>query len=411
MKKNKKTDSTINIDSLTDSISKEITTTSTDLNQEHLDGIRDREEINILIDRINHLQSSIGIEESLDLLEIPELIELNESLDKIISSNYKLEKFELLPKLNSLDITIASVSGLIASAIDIILVGAPKTKAQGRNKFEGSELTKFIREKTDFTNTAFHKEIEKRFKVPYDISTNKEFNLLPDNHRLKSLSHDPFFGLFFAIFDIVFESTTFIDHEGKLRILLNTGNSKRWPSTFQSVYYYIGHIVSDVSTSRGIPIPGFFLTQFFRDGKSNESIGKVAEEMYINGYDLRHSTSMSTSVFIKNFIIDSYHQLNKVTETNPVPVAIKEAKQIEEAIKLSKMLLISDGISASGNILKTFVISHGCNPTAINVATWYSLLKNSLEVGKALMRETETEQVLKNREFINKRWAELLELE
>ncbi len=30
-----------------------------------------------------------------------------------------------------------------------------------------------------------------------------------------------------------------------------------------SVFYYIGHIVSDLFTARGLPIPGFFLTQFF----------------------------------------------------------------------------------------------------------------------------------------------------
>ncbi len=84
--------------------------------------------------------------------------------------------------------------------------------------------------------------------------------------------------------------------------------------TRPSVFYYIGHIVSDMFTSRGIPVPGFFLTQFFTNGGADNSIARIAEKMYLDGYDLRHFASMSAPIVVKDIILHLYLKLTQTSE-------------------------------------------------------------------------------------------------
>ena len=261
------------------------------------------------------------------------------------------------------------------------------------------------------TINGFSETLSKICKVPYDASIVKN-GMNPNNHRLRSLSHDPFFGLFFSVFDIALGTTTYIDNTGHLNIYKAPNNPISIPKKFVATLYYIGHIVSDLFTARGIPIPGFFLTQFFTVGVNDDSIAELAENMYKDGYDMRHLASMSIPVLAKNIIISAYLYLfemssNEIVMTGPM----KEKKKIEASLKKEKMYFIANCIAVGGNTIKFFAPPSSCNPCSLNAPEWFAFLHSSIAMIKAKCRDFTAEEVMYNREDITLKWDALFQEE
>lgn len=377
-----------------------------------IDEAEQREHLNELAVRTQMLAHEFGVEiPEIQLLEVQEIRDVNLTIDALLEVASSGAKAPHFPKLSTTDIVVGSVAGLIAVVLDFFIVGTPevvKLYPTGAEHFDGSLLTTFIRKVTNGPMVGFAEQLSKICKVPYDVSVNKD-GLTPNNHRLRSLSHDPFFGLFFAIFDIAFSSTTFIDSSGCLKIIPSPINNKTMPEKYMAVLFYIGHIISDLFTSRGIPIPGFFLTQFFTEGISNTSIAKIAEDMYRDGYDVRHLASMSTPVMAKNIVLTSYLYLNKVDANSySMPVAIKEKQRLEYELRKTKMLFIANSIAVSGNVAKFFLPPSCCNPCSLNTPEWFDFLCGSIKMLRATTRNMEAEQAMVNRAEIDRRWTDLL---
>lgn len=249
------------------------------------------------------------------------------------------------------------------------------------------------------------KWLSEKCKVPYDISAEKGV-VDPNNHRLRSFGHDPLIGLLFAIVDIILGTATVVDNNGRLKVIIN---SKKYPVSekYLAVVYYLGHLLSDVCTARGLPIPGFIMTQFFA-GDDN-SIAKIAEQMYRDGYDLRHFASMKTPVLIKNIITDAYYRISAFEDIRFVETIAE--KQIHENRKKAykyKLRLVSDAICCGGNVLKFFIPPTMGNMTALNIPEWISLIQDTIINMKYQMREKNVEIIIANREIINDNWYKLL---
>jgi len=370
-----------------------------------------RDGINDLTLRARNLGEELGVD-TRHLQLLPnynpnyDIDEIDLMLDGIIiTGKNKHGKF---PKLSSVDVIISCTAGIVAVAIDVFLVGTPEvTKIyRGGEIFDGSILTKAIRKLGDGKLGEMCKKLEKICKVPYDISVVKG-GMNPNNHRLRSFSHDPFFGLFFALFDIIMNTTTFIDDSGCLRILPNTSYQSSTIEKILCVFYYIGHIVSDMFTARGIPIPGFFLTQFFTDGTGG-SIAKIAEGMYLDGYDLRHFASMTAPVIVKDIIINLYLKLSeKAIDYSPSPLALREKDELDEKLKKEKMHFIANSIAVGGNVVKFFAPPYSCNPCSINAPEWFAFIKSGITMIRAQVRDYSPEEALENREDIDAMWRKL----
>lgn len=369
-------------------------------------------ELNELVNRIHMLSSNMGTDNDNSFTEVS-LYEFNYLLNINLEKTIKSEqlKFKKFPNLSAQDLIVCILSGTISIIIDVVFVGTPDVVKlyKGGQQFDGSIITSYLRnigkDKDDPTHDIF-KWLSDKCKVPYDISA-KTDTLSPNNHRLRSLAHDPYFGLLFAIVDIILETTTCIDNNGFLTLLIN---QKDTPLTtkYLSVIYYLGHIISDINTSRGIPIPGFFLTQFFTKELSDNSIARITEEMYINGYDLRHLASMSIPVYIKDMVIELYLKLNEMNSEVIITIADKEKFELDKILKKQKMLFISNLISTTGNTIK-FLAPPSCgNPNSINIVQWLELIKNSITMISAYTRDTITEEIMLNRKNIDKNWEELL---
>lgn len=333
-------------------------------------------------------------------IETPETVELNRAIDRLVIPDKKLG-----PTLSAIDIILAVSAGVVASVIDIVFVGTPEVVKiyKGGENFDGSILTGILHKIGNGNDklSEILKWLSEQCKVPYDISCKKDV-VVPNNHRLRSFAHDPLFGVLFAVVDIIMGTCTVIDNNGKIRVLVN---QKDYPITkkYFALIVAIGHLISDVCTARGLPIPGFITTQLFAGG--DHSIAKIAEGMYLDGYDLRHLASMEVPVAIKNLIINLYIRIFKKQEPDFLStIAEKELQQNAEIAFKYKMILISDAVACGGNVLKFFIPPTSGNITALNLPEWCSLLKNTIYNLKYELRDKTIEKVNANRDAINQNW-------
>lgn len=330
---------------------------------------------------------------------------INDMLDDISDPKYKGDF-----KLSAIDVIVAIVSGVIASVIDIVFVGTPEVVKlyRGGENFDGSILTSALRKigNGDDKISDMLKWLSQKCVVPYDVS-NKSGIVIPNNHRLRNPGHDPLIGLLFAVADIILGTATLIDNEGNIKIIVR---DKEYPphEKILSVIYYLGHLLSDLCTARGLPIPGFVLTQFFTSTNDNSSIAKIAEGMYMDGYDLRHLASMSTPVAVKNMIIDAYiHLFNSESGNQFETIAEKEIRNNQNIAFKYRMRLVSDAVSCGGNVLKFFIPPTTGNITALNLPEWTSLIMDTIAETKYQLRDKTVEEALFNRDIINNNWDKL----
>lgn len=384
---------------------------------ENLNGISGRytslkkeiEETGVLVENVREelqkLSGPFSFSKDQDIIESEYYVKC---LDNTINdySNFRL-KGDI--HLTVLDVFTGIIAGIIASIIDIVFVGTPEVVKiyRGGENFDGSILTGALRKIGNEDNklSKMFKWLSEKCKVPYDISAEKGI-VNPNNHRLRSFAHDPLIGLLFAVVDIILGTSTVVDNKGKLRVLIN---DKQYPRSqkFFAVFYYMGHLLSDICTARGLPIPGFILTQFF-SGDDN-SIARIAERMYIDGYDLRHLASMTTPVFIKNMITDVYYCMCVQEDVKLVKtIAEKQIFENKQVAYKYKLRVVSDAVGCGGNVLKFFIPPTMGNMTALNISEWTSLIKDTVINMKYQMREKDVENLIYNREIINDNWNKLL---
>jgi hypothetical protein len=410
MRKNPPT--VIDFGKINDSAKDDIKVLEKEIMQIESDMEEKRREINSLLKIMIKIAQHMGI----PIEEIPALKEdrklLNVRIDDLLlmDTEFSNGKYSKFPKLNTQDIIVCSLAGILSTLIDVIFVGTPEVVKiyKGGENFDGSILTEAIR-KIGNNDNGKSSEIFKWFsdkcKVPYDISLKSDM-LTPNNHRLRSPAHDPFFGLLFAVADIILGTTTCIDNNGSLAVIVNPNKSptsEKW----LAVFYYLGHIISDMCTSRGIPIPGFFATQFYTAKISDSSIAEIAESMYKDGYDLRHMASMSVPVLVKDVLINVYLKLTRENTTIITSLCDREKYDLDFKLKTCKMKFIANSIATIGNAVK-FAAPPNCgNPCALNIVQWMAFVQNSINMVAASTRGFTPEKVMYNRQRINKRWEKL----
>lgn len=360
-------------------------------------------ELSYLEERIKSLYSKVGC-------EYPEKdkVVIKESVQ---ASTVECMKLTFPDELSSADLIVSCVAGGLAVLVDFLVVKIPKTAKIIRGgkaiKQEGSILTDLIRRiglDENCKTSSWIKVLEKYFNVPFDKSIiSGEKGFYPKSHRLYSLAHDPSpSGLLWAIKDILCGTTSYIDKAGNLKMVPSTQASLK--SKLFIPVIWIGHIISDVFTKAGIPIPGACLLrtlQFGSFGEKRRTLGEVVEYMYLNGYDVRHLATMATSNAVIEIIVRIYHCLTR-DFINPLgkPSALIQADKAVEEHRLSRMRFYSYSVAACGNIGK--MVIYKWNPTALNLAIWAEFLRTSIkEYEQSFSSESQCIKAVKNRELIN----------
>lgn len=361
--------------------------------------------------RINRLYQQAGIERS----EEEGVVSSEKS--SIDEDTVKHESLKFPDELSKADIVMTCIAGGIATLVDFLVVKIPKSANIVRNGSiihqEGSPMTAIIRKigfDSDGKTSSWVSAMEKFFHVPFDksiIAGEKGFT--PKSHRLYSLAHDPSpSGLLWAIKDILTGTTSYIDKEGCLKIVPTHSSSLE--NKLLCPIIWIGHIISDIFTKAGIPIPGSCLlrtVQLGAFGEKKRTVGQVVEYMYLEGYDIRHLATMSMSNAVVELIIRIYHVLTReFTQPFAVPGALLAAEKSMYAHRLSKMRMGAYAIAASGNVAKMAV--YQWNPLSLNLPIWTELLRTSIsEYQRAYGTDSLHIQAVKNREIINKTFDEL----
>lgn len=309
------------------------------------------QQLDDLLKGVNKLRERIG-RQKLEWKENTTVLELDQHIEQVFSNSAIKSTEDAQFKMQPIDYMVAVVSGGLAAVIDIFLVKIPKDAAIVRNGErifqEGGSLTGMLRGIGIDENGKASKWIttlEKWFKVPYDKSVDSDIiGLMPKSHRLHSLAHDPSIaGLIWGIKDIVSGTFTCIDKNGCLIIekVAETDFSK----LFTAPILWFGHLLSDVFTRMGLPIPGWSylqLLQFGSLGEKQRTIAEVARYMYLEGYDLRHFLSMSATNAVIELIVRLYYHLVCKKGPNEFSLAAeKEYVEVKNKIKLHNILFTS----------------------------------------------------------------------
>lgn len=341
-------------------------------------------------------------------------MELEENIKNEIYKNP-----QLLPKLDKIDWAVIGIAGVIASIIDFLVVRVPKDiNYLDEYKQNGSDLTKFLKSIGIEENGKLSPVLqwfENNCKVPFDKSVDKNLGLYPKNHRLKSLGHDPLFGLIFGVLDIINGTITVFDKNGSIKIIQN-GLPIEKGAIFAPIVW-IGHIISDICTKQGLPIPGWGFLQIAQVGDfgdKNRNIAQISEWMYLNGYDLRHFATMSIVPGTIEIIIRAYNGLLLVEDKEKKKnifnnIAENEILEMKNKLKLNKMLFLAHGFATSSNAIKVW--ANNGNPLAINVSEWSFFIKESYKMTNAITRDTTIEKTVRNRDNINNNWEDIKSIE
>lgn len=293
-----------------------------------------------------------------------------------------------LDSLSPIDIIMSCIAGGLGVLVDFLIVRIPKNTTIIRKKErifqQGSPLTEWIRSigfDQDGKTSHWIKVLEKYFKVNYDISKIPgEKGFCPKSHRIYNLGHDPSpFGFICALKDLITGSMSYIDKNGVLKIV-----KTQQPSLFKifaAPIIWIGHILSDVFTKAGIPIPGACLLRSLRFGSFGEkgrTIAQVVEYMFLEGYDLRHLATMSTVNAVIEVVIRIFHYLTKPTISQFArPAALAEVDKEMLRVRLEKMRLIGYSVATAGNIAKLAV--NEWNPLALNLPVWIEFIRAAIK--------------------------------
>lgn len=403
-----------------DEESKKLQTECNNLNESTVDLFKDQTEcsqqLDDLLSKVNTIRDTLGMHK----LEFSSESSITD-LDMYLEHVFPFTVSDYIPdrnlRMQPIDYIIAALSGGFAVVIDVFFVKIPKDTmitSNGKRIFqEGGSLTGILRGlglDVDGKASKWITVLEEQFKVPYDKSIDPDIvGLNPRTHRLHSLAHDPSIaGLIWGIKDIVSGTFSCIDKNGCL-IVEKVADSD-FENLFTAPILWLGHLLSDAFTRMGIPIPGWSylqLLQFGSLGDRQRTIAEIARYMYLEGYDLRHLVSMTTTNAVIELIVRLYyHLVCKKRPGNFSLTAEKEYVEIKNKIKLHNMLFVAYSVASCGNIAKICIYQG--NPTAINLPLWLGMIKESIvQVVIANRNSRCYEEVIENRQIIDEDFRQL----
>ncbi len=153
-----------------------------------------------------HTKDNVIFEDILSADEINENREVLKALRAEYQAIYSLDKFDILLGVGS---------GILASLVDILLIG------MSAKSVNAGPLANYVRNRFETIFLSGDLENWKFAKVPFDAQDNRNTEriingLSPQYHRLYSLGHDPLLGFIIGVLDIMNGQMTTIDKFGKI---------------------------------------------------------------------------------------------------------------------------------------------------------------------------------------------------
>lgn len=235
--------------------------------------------------------------------------------------------YKTVYRLDKYDVAISVVAGMVAAAVDILMVGMPQKTPNG---LSAGTLSNYIRSRFD---KQFPEEEMKRLanstvsKVPFDAQDNRHTREYVEGlsayyHRLLSLGHDPLLGLVFGVVDILTGQMTTIDKKGRfVSQVVEAYSDRKESDVFSALAKQIIHFKSDITTSMGLPAPLmslFNLLQFGSIGEEKQTVAEIVQGMYFEGYDFIHFCAMSVPTMLVEIIVRLGYALKRIKEGHSI---------------------------------------------------------------------------------------------
>ena len=339
------------------------------------------------------IEAEQAVGSNADLESIFSAEELRENSAAIQQMN---REFNMLHHLDKYDVAISAAAGLLAAAVDILLVGIPQKTPDG---LSAGKLSDFIRAEFDkkFPEEEMTKLANSKVsKVPYDAQDNRHTSINVEGlsayyHRLLSLGHDPLLGFVFGVADILTGRMTTIDKSGKIvSQVMEVYADRKESDVFAALAKQIIHFKSDITTSMGLPAPLmslFNLLQFGSIGEEELTIAEIVQGMYYEGYDFIHFCSMSVPVMLAEVVVRLGYAFKRIKEGYSIKDSIPVSLNRDKHPKLATMLFIGQAGAAAINAGKVYFTK---NPMAINYPQWIAFAKYSYSQLKwALLQKPE----------------------
>ena len=335
--------------------------------------------------------SSEAIEQISTKIELEDLFSEDELRLNSLTIKELNKQYNEIHRLDELDILISVSAGLLASAVDILLVGVPEKTSCG---LKAGSLSNYIRDAFDkkFPPDEIEKLANSKVsKVPFDAQDNRNTTiniggLSAYYHRLLSLGHDPLLGFVFGVADILTGHMTTIDKTGKVvSQVMECYADRTEMNIFSALVKQLSHLKSDVTTSMGLPAPlmGLFnLLQFGSIGEYEQTIADIVQGMYFEGYDFIHFCSMSVSAIIIEVVVRIGYAVKRIKEGSNLKDAIPFDSNHTEKPKLGTMLFAANAIAAAVNAGK---IAFTKSPLSINYPQWIAFAKYSFQQARWIL--------------------------
>ena len=274
----------------------------------------------------------------------------------------KMESYEAQYKWDKWDYIIVGSAGVLAFLTDVFLVAIPKTMTSGVYAGQkGSIITKKLRAlKFPPSVQAW---LEMKAKVPYDHTGGGD-------HRIDTFGHDPVLGFIMGTLDIMRGGATTIKG-GNIAFESGLADPVRDPLAALIIQFL--HMISDVATSKGLPVPFASVMRALKIGSfkgpsgRTHTLSEMILWMYHHGYDLRHFLTMGITPATIEIILRAYLMIRHYSIYGDVKFSLADNP------KYRSMLLLAHAIACAGNAGKVTLMQG--NPLAINYAEWLALVR------------------------------------
>lgn len=266
---------------------------------------------------------------------------------KAIERRFRRET-TLRARLDRYDIIAAITAGLVATLVDRLLVRIP----------EQSNMTAWLRDHAT-TDDNWMSDLA---KVPYDrVAGTGITGMGPNTHRAQTPGHDPLLGLIIGTSDIMHGRMTVTDPNGRLYRVASPIDGIE--SVVEALSTQILHLLSDVCTTSGLPIPGWAALTTNQMSVGGRPLATTAREMFIRGYDSWHLMTMSTTPASAEFGCRLYWGIRCATD----PAFEQQTESVEDDPRYRSISLLAHGVAAACDAAQFAATG---NPLALNWSQW-----------------------------------------
>lgn len=338
--------------------------------------------------------------------------ELADLIEEVDAAQLQRQYSEFKPircRLDRTDLLVAGVAGLVAGAVDMLVVRIPRTLRWHDSHQRGSWLTSTLRD----LSIPSDNWLAGIARVPFDEIVghgNDIPGLGPRTHRVHTFGHDPLFGLLLGTLDIMRGTISGAGRGGVVGVAPTASAGIGNP--LSALALEVMHLLSDLPTRCGLPLPGWTMAMSSNVNVGGRPVHELTREMYLRGYDSWHLLTMATSPAAIELVLRSYWGLRMSHDEhyrldNEEMAALGGTEAVGDHPRFRAMALAANGIGAAMNVAK--ILAFGGNPLAANYAQWVAFTRSLLRYTSAeLLKPGATTDALIRQYSLNTRRLEAL---